>query len=219
MYEERFNHTERFSVTYPVSDTKLVLKVMEAFDRYPHCVHMHLSSLIDYFSCRLYPCSVKMRDLTFLSTSEARESFTSLVCPETVVLSMLFDKNLTVPDNASAVQLEERARPKVSNPVNALSLRKKSKEKKIVDKPQQLWAPRMQLGRRIPSILVCQFHLTGRLKYTNHHKLDLQDAGPPEEMSPQLNPPPPPPPPLEPDAVQDSVENTSKRTRNSQREV
>jgi hypothetical protein len=80
-----------------------------------------------------------MREITFLSTS--RQCFTSLVCPETVVLSMLFDKTLTVPDIASAVQLKERARPKVPNPFNALALRKQSNEKKVVDKAQQLSTP------------------------------------------------------------------------------
>ncbi len=55
-----------------------------------------------------------MRELTFLSTS--RQCFTSLVFPETVVLSMLVDKNLTVSDIASAVQLEERPRPNFKLP-------------------------------------------------------------------------------------------------------
>jgi hypothetical protein len=34
MYSELFHHTDRFFVTYPESDLKLVLKVMESFDRY-----------------------------------------------------------------------------------------------------------------------------------------------------------------------------------------
>ena len=34
MYTELFHHTERFFVTYHESDLKLVLEVMEAFDRY-----------------------------------------------------------------------------------------------------------------------------------------------------------------------------------------
>ena len=34
MYTELFHHTEHFFVAYPESDLKLVLKVMEAFDRY-----------------------------------------------------------------------------------------------------------------------------------------------------------------------------------------
>ncbi len=106
---------------------------------------------------------------TFLSTS--RQCFTSLVCPETVVLSMLFDKTLTVPDIASAVQLEERPRPKVPNPYNALALRKQSKKKnlEVVDKPQQLWEPQMQVGKKVASIPVSLVCLTRKKLYTELH--------------------------------------------------
>jgi hypothetical protein len=34
MYSELFHHTERFFLTYPESDLKLVLKNMESFERY-----------------------------------------------------------------------------------------------------------------------------------------------------------------------------------------
>jgi hypothetical protein len=76
---------------------------------------------------------------------------------------MLFDKNLTVPDSASAVQVEDRARAKVPDPFNALSLCKKSKDKKIVDKPTQLWEPQMQVGKKIASIQVSELRLTWKL--------------------------------------------------------
>ena len=122
-----------------------------------------LRCIIQCCTCRLHLCSVRMRDITFLSTS--RQCFISLVCPETVVLSMLFDKNLTVPDIASAVQLENRARPKVANPFNALSLRKQSKEKKVVEKPQQLWEPQMQVGKKVASFPVSHFCLPLEILY------------------------------------------------------
>jgi hypothetical protein len=68
---------------------------------------------------------------------------------------MLFDKHLTVPDIASAVQLEERPRLKVANPYNAVALRKQAKEKKVVSiKPEQLWEPQMQVGKKVVSIQV-----------------------------------------------------------------
>ena len=67
------------------------------------------------------------------------------------MLSMLYDKDLTVPDAASAVQLEQRVRAKVPNPFNAAALRAKSKDKKIVDKPEQLRGPQMQVAKRIAS--------------------------------------------------------------------
>ncbi len=54
---------------------------------------------------------------------------------------------MTVPDIASAVQLEERPRPKAANPYNTLALRKQAQEKKVVAiKPEQLWVPHMQVG-------------------------------------------------------------------------
>ncbi len=66
---------------------------------------------------------------------------------------MLFDKNLTVPDIARAVQLEERPRQKVANPYNTLDLRKQAKEKKVVDKkPAQVWEPHVQVGKKVASI-------------------------------------------------------------------
>jgi hypothetical protein len=151
-----------------------------------------------------------MGDLTFLSTS--RERFYSIVCPESVVLSMLFDKNLTVPDSASAVQLEERARATVPNPFNTMSLRAKSKDKKNPDGKNSCGSPRCKLEsefhpfRYLSSMLRC-------LKSPDD--LALQDAAPEEE------PPPPPPPPLtaqEP-PVQDDVELSSTRAHGSCRKV
>jgi hypothetical protein len=91
---------------------------------------------------------------------------------------MLFDKNLTVPEIASAVQLKERPRPKVPNPYNALGLRKQTRENKVVDKPQQLpvWEPQMQVGKKVASILVSQVCFAQKM-YTEHHALQMQKAG------------------------------------------
>ena len=47
MYVELFNHTQRFFVTYPDSDSKLVLKVMESFDRCAYCFSLPLCTWID----------------------------------------------------------------------------------------------------------------------------------------------------------------------------
>jgi hypothetical protein len=124
-----------------------------------------------------------MKQLTFLSTS--RQCFTSLVCPETVVLSMLFDKNLTVPDIASAVQLEERTRPKVANPYNTLALRKQAKEKKVDKKPEQVWEPHVQVGRKVASDPVSQFCFEPDPLFTDRNVvINLQKTGPVEPPSP-----------------------------------
>jgi hypothetical protein len=119
-----------------------------------------------------------MKQLTFLSTS--RQCFTSLVCLETVVLSMLFDKNVTVQDIASAVQLEERPRPKVSNPYNTLALRKQAKEKKVVvDKPEQVWEPHVQVGKKVASIQVSPFCFEPYTLFPEHTLvINLQKCGP-----------------------------------------
>ena len=88
-----------------------------------------------------------MGQLTFLSTSQ--ECFKNLVCPETVVLSMLYDKKLSVPDKASAVQLEKRIRSKAPNPFNAKKLRETAKHHAKVEPPEQIWEPQIQVGKRI----------------------------------------------------------------------
>ena len=167
------------------------------------------------------PCTVRMRQLTFLSTS--RQCFTSLVSPETVVVSMLFDKHLKVPDIASAVQIEERPRPKVPNPYNTLALRKQAKEKKekkAVDKIEQLWEPQMQVGKKVASIPVSPFCSQRTLLFTEHTVAKrVQKAGPVEEPSP---PPVPsassPPPPAssmseEPAPLQDGAVIPAARSR------
>ena len=88
-----------------------------------------------------------MGQLTFLSTSE--ECFKNLVCAETVVLSMLYDKDLSVPDKASAVQLEKQIRLKAPNPFNAKQLREAAKKRAKEEPPEQIWEPQLQVGTRI----------------------------------------------------------------------
>ena len=90
-----------------------------------------------------------MGPLTFLSTS--CECFKNLVCPETVIVSMLYDKELRVPDKASAVQIEKRVNAPVANPFNAAAIRAKvGKEKSKAPPPKQFWHPQIQVGKRIP---------------------------------------------------------------------
>ena len=88
-----------------------------------------------------------MGQLTFLST--AQECFKNLVCPSTVIVSMLYDKDLVVPDKASAVQLEKRVKAEVPNPFNMKKLREAAKEQAKVEPPAQIWNPQIQVGKRI----------------------------------------------------------------------
>ena len=80
-----------------------------------------------------------MGDLIFLSTSHecSKLESSNLASASKQVVSM-FDKTLTVPDVASAVQLEQRVRAKVQTPYNAAALRAKSK-----DKQHQIRMPQM----------------------------------------------------------------------------
>jgi hypothetical protein len=104
---------------------------------------------------------------------------------------MLFDKNVTVPDFASTVLLEERSRPKVANPYNTLALRKQAKEKKaVVDTPEQVWEPHVQVGKRIASIPVSTLCLDCCAQFAEHTPVfDIQKGGP-------VDPPSLPPVPL-----------------------
>ena len=98
---------------------------------------------------------------------------------------MLFDKNLTVPDIASAVQLEERTRPKVANPYNTLALRKQAKEKKVDKKPEQVWEPHVQVGKKVASIPVSTLCLDSCTRFPEHTLvINIQKAGPVEPPSP-----------------------------------
>ena len=62
---------------------------------------------------------------------------------------MLYDKDLAVPDKASAVQLEKRFKAKVANPFNMKKLREAAKEQAKVEPPAQIWNPQIQVGKRI----------------------------------------------------------------------
>ena len=62
---------------------------------------------------------------------------------------MLYDKDLVVPDKASAVQLEKRVKAKVANPFNMKKLREAAKEQAKVEPPAQIWNPQIQVGKRI----------------------------------------------------------------------
>jgi hypothetical protein len=98
---------------------------------------------------------------------------------------MLFDKNLTVPDIASAVQLEERPRPKVANPYNTLALRKQAKEKKVDKKSEQVWEPHVQVGKKVASNPVSHFCFEPDPLFTDHNVvINLQKVGPVEPPSP-----------------------------------
>ena len=83
------------------------------------------------------PLGVRHGQLLFKSTT--RESFSSFVDVDSVVISMLFDPSLTVPQSLSAKQLKQRERAAVANPFTAADLRTKAKSK--AGKELQHWLP------------------------------------------------------------------------------
>jgi hypothetical protein len=58
-------------------------------------------------------------------------------------MSMLFQQELTVPVVDSKVQLKGRVKATVANPFNAAALR--AKEKKAIEKVEQMWNPMLQV--------------------------------------------------------------------------
>ena len=77
--------------------------------------------------------------VSFFSKARHVKSFSSFVDGDSVVITILFDKNVTVPDTLSARQLKQRERAIIANPFTAADLRKKEKECKAKD--LQVWQP------------------------------------------------------------------------------
>ena len=84
---------------------------------------------------RVMPLGAKHGQLLFKSTTRA--SFSSFVDVDSVVISMLFDSKLTVPDALSARQLKQRKRAIASNPFTTAEQRKKAKA--VGTKEAQVW--------------------------------------------------------------------------------
>ena len=84
---------------------------------------------------RVMPLGAKHGQLLFKSTTRA--SFSSFVDVDSVVISMLFDSKLTVPDALSARQLKQRKRAIASNPFTTAEQRKKVKA--VATKEAQVW--------------------------------------------------------------------------------
>ena len=83
---------------------------MESFDRYVNTAFLKRKS---HALCneRVMPCATKVGDLLFYSTSKM--CFSENVDANTVVMSMIFNRALTVLEVESAVQLKNRVKAKV----------------------------------------------------------------------------------------------------------
>ena len=72
------------------------------------------------------PGTRKLDKILFYSTS--KECFADYVDVDTVVMSMVFDRNLNVPDAESAVQIPNRAKAKSHTPFDAAKARMKDRD-------------------------------------------------------------------------------------------
>ena len=100
--------------------------------------------------CRIIPLPVKCGELLFKSTTS--ECFKSFVSADTVVMSMLFNKELKVPDNLSERQLKQRSRSTAANPFTVKA--KIAKEKKANEKTEARWAPLIETFEKVDSASV-----------------------------------------------------------------
>ena len=99
LYKDLFHKTSEWNLAHMDLDVEDTLDVMESFVRWS-CLFM-LDFLFTSHSSflRVMPLGAKHGQLLFKSTTRA--SFSSFVDVDSVVISMLFDSKLTVPDAQS----------------------------------------------------------------------------------------------------------------------
>ena len=99
---------------------------------------------------RIMPLPIKCGELLFKSTTA--DCFKSFVSADTVVVSMIFNPELKVPDNLSDRQLKERSRSKSANPFTVKA--KIARDKKATEKTEPRWAPVIETFDKIDSVSV-----------------------------------------------------------------
>ena len=103
-----------------------------------------------FYVRRIMPLPIKCGELLFNSTTS--DCFKSYVSANTVVLSMIFNPQLKVPDNLSDRQLKERSRSKSANPFTVKA--KIARDKKATEKTEPKWAPVIETFDKIDSVSV-----------------------------------------------------------------
>ena len=78
------------------------------------------------YTDRIMPGTRKLDEILFYSTS--KECSADYVDVDVVVMSMVFDRNLNVPDAESAVQIPNRAKAKSHTPFDAAKARMKDRD-------------------------------------------------------------------------------------------
>jgi len=146
-YIELFHKTVDWNTTFPSKSVDDILDVMDSFERYGCSISSRVHMLLTFFCLRITPLPVKCGDLLFLSTTP--ECYRSYVSVETVVLSMLFNKDLKVPDSKSKTQLKNREKAKAANPFTLKAI--VAKEKKAAEKIEPRWAPVIETFSQVDS--------------------------------------------------------------------
>ena len=88
---------------------------------------------------RVVPIAIKVSDMEFLCV--CADAYQCYTCVEVIVLTMLFNPNLNVPDNLREKQLKDRERVKLANPFTTKRVKEKTtKEQKAAEAAD--WKPK-----------------------------------------------------------------------------
>ena len=118
-YETLFDQPYEFLTAYPAISPMDALEVMESF-------------------VRVTPLATKVGDMTFLCV--CADAYQSYACVESLVLSMLFNPDLEVPDNLREKQLKDRERMKLANPFTTKRPKEKTKAQEAAEAAH--WNPK-----------------------------------------------------------------------------
>ena len=119
LYEALFDTPDQFRIDHPAMSPMHLLQVMESF-------------------VRVVPLATKVGEMEFLCV--CADAYQCYACVEALVLTMLFNPNLNVPDNLREKQLKDRQRAKLVNPFTTRRVKEKTKEQEAVGEVN--WKPK-----------------------------------------------------------------------------
>ena len=93
------------------------------------------------------PHKVKFGQMLFRCS--CRDSHRSLVCPESVAVSMLFDPTLKVPDDERSGRVKARVQEKLTNPFNAERERKRREKEEKEETEKPVWDPVIERADKV----------------------------------------------------------------------
>ena len=121
LYEALFDTPDQFIIDHPAMSPMHVLQVMESF-------------------VRVVPLATKVGEMEFLCV--CADAYQCYACVDALVLTMLFNPNLNVPDNLREKQLKDREKVKLANPFTTKRMKeKKTKEQQAAEAAS--WKPKI----------------------------------------------------------------------------